>query len=111
MGQVNDFERMIMESDTYLIKFYFSITREEQAARFKEIKASPLKKWKISPVDERAQELWDEYTRYKEKMFEHTNQPNSPWIVIDANRKTEARIEALEHILSRIPGRDEEVLD
>ena len=103
MGQVNEFERMIMESDTYLIKFYFSISKEEQALRFKEIKSSPLKKWKMTPVDEKAQDLWDEYTKYKVKMFEHTNVPNSPWVIIDADRKTEARIEALQYILDHIP--------
>ncbi len=107
MGQVNEFERMIMESDTYLIKFYFSISKEEQAKRFKDIRKSPLKKWKITPVDEKAQELWDEYTRYKIKMFEHTNLPAAPWIVIEANRKTSARIDALKHILALIPGRKE----
>lgn len=106
MGQVNDFERMIIESDTYLIKFYFSIDKEEQSRRFKEIKNSPLKKWKITPVDERAQELWESYTDYKLKMFEHTNQANAPWVIIDANRKTDARIKALEHILKTIPFRE-----
>ena len=108
MGQVNEFERMILESHTYLIKFYFSISKEEQASRFKEIKASPLKRWKMSPVDERAQELWDEYTRYKVKMFEHTNTKNAPWKIIEANRKTEARIEALRHIIETIPYESKE---
>ncbi len=103
MGQVNEFERMVQESDTYLIKLYFSITKEEQARRFAEIRSNPLKKWKITPVDEHAQELWDEYTLYKERMFKVTNLASSPWKVIDANRKTEARIEALDYILSRLP--------
>lgn len=103
MGQVNEFERMILESDTYLIKFYFSITKSEQEERFEEIKSSPLKRWKMTPVDERAQELWDEYTDYKHKMFELTNTDLSPWVIINANRKTEARIEALQYILDNIP--------
>ncbi len=103
MGQVNDFERMVLESDTYLIKLYFSIDKSEQARRFKEIRSSPLKKWKITPVDERAQELWDNYTFYKEKMFKHTNLESSPWVIIEANRKTDARIEALQYILDHIP--------
>ncbi len=103
MGQVNDFERMICEKGLHLIKFYFSITKEEQAKRFEEIKKSPLKKWKMSPVDEKAQELWDEYTKYKEKMFEKTNTELHPWIIIKANRKTEARVEAIKHILEVIP--------
>ncbi len=103
MGQINEFERMIVESKTHLLKLYFSITKDEQAARFKEIKSSPLKKWKITPVDEAAQELWDEYTVYKERMFDHTNTKLVPWNIFDANRKTEARIEALMYILDNIP--------
>ena len=103
MGQVNAFEQMIIESGTYLIKFYFSITKAEQASRFKDIKKDPLKKWKMTPVDERAQELWNEYTAYKKKMFAQTNLPTSPWVIIDANRKTFARIEATEYVLKTIP--------
>ncbi|MEW7291878.1 polyphosphate kinase 2 [Aquimarina sp. 2304DJ70-9] len=103
MGQVNEFERMIVESNTYLIKFYFSITKEEQERRFRDIKSSPLKKWKMTRVDERAQELWDEYTKYKVKMFEHTNTKNSKWIIIEADKKTKARIETIQHVLDYIP--------
>jgi polyphosphate kinase len=73
MEHVNPFEKMIVDSGTYLIKLYFSISKDEQARRFAEIKASPLKRWKMSPVDEQAQELWDEYSRYKETMFSATN--------------------------------------
>ena len=102
---------MIIESDIYLVKFYFSISKEEQAKRFREIKSSPLKKWKITPVDEKAQELWDEYTKYKKWMFEKTNMPGSPWIIIDANRKTVARIKATEHILNIIPYEDVKLVD
>ncbi|WP_378173387.1 polyphosphate kinase 2 [Aquimarina sp. SS2-1] len=103
MGQVNDFERMLLESDTYLIKFYFSITKEEQTRRFKDIKTSPLKRWKMTTVDEKAQELWDEYTKYKLKMFEHTNTKLCPWIIIEADKKTKARVEAIRHVLDKIP--------
>lgn len=103
MGQINDFERMIQESDTHLLKLYFSITKEEQAKRFKEIKSSPLKRWKMTSVDENAQRLWNEYTDYKLKMFDKTNTKNAPWKIIDANKKTTARIEALQYILDNIP--------
>lgn len=103
MSQVNDFEKMLVQSDTYLIKFYFSITKKEQANRFEEIKNSPLKRWKMTPVDEKAQELWDEYTRYKEKMFEATNTKVAPWVIIDANKKSSARLQAITHILENIP--------
>jgi len=108
MNQVNDFERMVMQSDTYLIKFYFSITKEEQARRFKELKKNPLKRWKITPVDLRAQELWDEYTRYKVAMFEKTDTDDAPWFRIDADKKSEARIAAITHILNAIPYKTEE---
>lgn len=103
MSHVNEFERMIADSGTYLIKFYFSITKEEQARRFADIKSSTLKRWKMTPVDERAQELWDLYTTYKLKMFEKTNTELCPWIIIDANNKNAARLEATEHILKTIP--------
>ena len=103
MGQVNHFERMLIESGIRLIKFYFSITKEEQASRFEDIKSDPRKRWKITPVDLRAQELWDEYTRYKKRMFKVTNTEFSPWVIIDGNKKRQARIKAIEHLLHTIP--------
>ncbi len=108
MSQVNEFEKMLIESDTYLIKFYFSITKDEQARRFEDIKENPLKRWKMTPVDERAQELWDEYTEYKEMMFAKTNSDHAPWKIIDANQKSKARLEAINHVLSTIPFETEE---
>lgn len=103
MNQVNEFERMITESGIRLIKFYFSISKDEQAKRFEEIKNSPLKKWKFSAVDENALELWDDYTAYKKRMFEQTNSELAPWIVIKANRKSRARVEAIQKLLEIIP--------
>lgn len=103
MNQVNDVEKMIIESGVILVKLYFSITKDEQEYRFKDIKESPLKKWKYSPVDQKALDLWDKYTDYKEKMFEKTNTEIAPWQIIKANKKTKARIEALEYILQQIP--------
>jgi len=103
MGQVNEFEKMIIESDTILVKLYFSISKREQAKRFADIKKSPLKQWKMSAVDRKAQALWDEYTKYKMQMFDNTNTTLAPWIIIEANRKTEARIEAIEHVLRIVP--------
>ena len=103
MSQVNDFEKMLIESDTHLIKLYFSISKKEQARRFKEIKENPLKRWKMTAVDEKAQALWDDYTRYKRKMFEATDTKHAPWKIIDANNKANARLEAIEHILNVIP--------
>ncbi len=103
MSQVNDFERMITESGIHLVKIYMSISKKEQAKRFEDIKNDPLKQWKMTKVDERAQELWDNYTEYKKAMFSKTNTKISPWKVIRANRKTEARINVINHILKRIP--------
>ena len=103
MSQVNHFEKMLIQSDTYLIKLYFSISKKEQAKRFEEIKSDPLKQWKMTKLDEKAQVLWDQYTEYKNAMFERTNTAISPWKIIRANRKTEARVNAINHILKRIP--------
>lgn len=103
MNQVNDFERMITESGIRLVKMYMSISKKEQAKRFEDIKSNPLKQWKMTAVDERAQELWDEYTQYKNKMFEKTKEGIVSWKIIRANKKTFARVSAIHHILNSIP--------
>jgi polyphosphate kinase 2 len=106
MNQVNDFERMIIDSGVRLVKFYFSISKDEQSRRFEDIKASPVKKWKFSKVDETALELWDNYTEYNAKMFAQTNTEIAPWIIIRANKKSKARIEVIEKLLDLIPYRN-----
>ena len=103
MNQVNDFERMLVESGIRLIKCYFSITKKEQARRFDEIRSDPRKRWKLTPVDARAQELWDDYTTYKKRMFEATDSAHATWTILDANDKSAARLAAIEHILGAIP--------
>ncbi|UMB54798.1 polyphosphate kinase 2 [Lutibacter sp. A64] len=103
MNQVNDFERMITESGIRLVKIYMSISKKEQAKRFEEIKNNPLKQWKMTPVDEKAQELWDVYTEYKNKMFKKTAKNTVSWKIIKANKKTIARVNAINHILKSIP--------
>jgi polyphosphate kinase 2 len=103
MKQVNEFERMITESGIRLVKIYMSISKREQAKRFEDIKNDPLKHWKMTPVDEKAQELWDVYTGYKAKMFANTALGGLPWKVIRANKKIFARIAAINHILKSIP--------
>ena len=103
MNQVNNFEQMLIESGVRLVKFYFSISKDEQARRFKDIKASPVKKWKFSPVDQTALERWDDYTDYKNKMFEKTNTKIAPWIVIKANKKMRARVEVVQKLLEIVP--------
>ena len=112
MSQVNEFEKMLIQSKIKIVKFYLSITKNQQLKRFNDIKADPLKRWKMTPVDERAQELWDQYTEYKKKMFEHTNTELCPWKIIRANRKTQARIAVIKHILREIPypQKDESLL-
>ncbi|SDS08801.1 polyphosphate kinase 2, PA0141 family [Polaribacter sp. KT25b] len=103
MNQVNDFERMILESGIHLVKIYMSISKKEQAKRFEDIKNDPLKQWKMTKLDEKAQLLWDQYTEYKNAMFAKTNTKISPWKIIRANRKTEARVNVINHILKSIP--------
>jgi polyphosphate kinase 2 len=103
MNQVNQFEQMITESGIRVVKFYFSISKDEQSRRFEDIKSSPVKKWKFSKVDESALKLWDDYTSYKAKMFEKTNTEIAPWIIIRANKKSKARVEVIEKLLELIP--------
>jgi polyphosphate kinase 2 len=103
MNQVNEFERMITESGIRLVKIYMSISKKEQAKRFEDIKNNPLKQWKMTPVDEKAQELWEVYTDYKNKMFSKTKEGPVSWKIIKANRKTYARVAAINHILKSIP--------
>lgn len=110
MNQVNNFEKMITESGIRLVKMYMSISKREQAKRFEDIRNNPLKQWKMTAVDEQAQMLWDKYTLYKDMMFEKTLDGPVPWKIIKANRKTEARVGAINHILNSIPyDRDREV--
>lgn len=103
MNQVNEFEKMILESGIHLVKIYMSISKKEQAKRFADIKSNPLKQWKMTKLDEKAQILWDQYTEYKNAMFQKTNTEISPWKIIRANRKTEARVNVINHVLERIP--------
>ena len=103
MNQVNQFEKMIIDSGIRVVKIYFSITKEEQSRRFEDIKSSPVKKWKFSKVDQTALERWDDYTSYKTKMFEQTDTEIAPWYIIDANRKSRARVESIEKLLELMP--------
>lgn len=100
MRQTPEFEHMLVEDGVEIVKFWFSISKEVQAARFESRRNNPLKQWKLSPIDERGQELWDDYTRYKERMFSLTHTSFSPWIIVKANDKRAARLESIRHVLS-----------
>jgi polyphosphate kinase 2 len=100
MIQVPEFENMLYESDTTIIKFWFSVSKEEQQIRFEKRLKNPLKKWKFSPVDEKGQELWDEFTNYKNQMFSRTHNSFSPWVMIKSNDKMRARLESIKYVLS-----------
>ena len=103
MRQAPEFERNLVRSGIVLIKFWFSVSRQEQRRRFKERKSHPLKQWKLSPVDMASLDKWDEYTRAKEAMFFHTDTADSPWTVIKSDCKKRARLNALRYVLHRAP--------
>lgn len=108
MRQVPEFEHMLFEDGITLIKFWFSISKEEQVRRFRTREKNPLKQWKLSPIDEKAQKLWDAYTKYKEIMFSRTHTTFSPWVIVQANNKRKARVESMRYVLSSLDyeGRD-----
>jgi polyphosphate kinase 2 len=101
MVQVPAFEHMLYEDGVILIKFWFSISKDEQQKRFKSRMNNPLKVWKFSPVDEMGQKLWASYTHYKEQMFSKTHTTFSPWIIVKSNDKREARLESIRYVLSK----------
>lgn len=102
MLQVSQFEKMLHEDGIELVKFWFSISKEEQEKRFASRRKNPLKQWKMSPVDEKAQALWDQYTQYKQQMFERTHTSVGPWVIVQANLKRKARIESIRYVLSTL---------
>ncbi|MBT8540137.1 polyphosphate kinase 2 [Polynucleobacter paneuropaeus] len=100
---VPDLERMIINSGTILIKYWFSISDEEQYNRFMMRIHDPLKQWKLSPMDLESRRLWEAYTKAKETMLERTHIPEAPWWVVAANDKKKARLNCISHLLSQIP--------
>jgi len=101
MVQVPEFEHLLYEDNLKIIKFWFSISQEEQKKRFDDRLSNPLKRWKFSPVDMKGQELWGKYTHYKEQMFSKTHTNFSPWIIVKTNNKKEARLESMRYVLSQ----------
>ena len=102
LHEVPFFERRLVNSGIILIKLYFSVSKEEQAKRFKERKTNPLKQYKLSPIDEYSQKLWDKYTIAEYSMFMASHTENTPWTVIHSNDKKKARINCIKHILSQV---------
>lgn len=98
-----EFERMLVRSGIQLIKYWFSISDEEQQARFMGRIQDPLKQWKLSPMDLESRRRWEDYTRAKEIMFERTHIPEAPWWVVQANNKKKARLNCIHHLLSQMP--------
>ncbi len=103
MRQTPQFERQLVRSGVHLIKFWFSVSREEQRRRFKERKAHPLKQWKLSPIDLASLDKWDDYTKAKEAMFFETDTADSPWTVIKSDCKKRARLNAMRYLLQKLP--------
>ena len=101
MRQVPEYEHMLYEDGVHLIKFWFSISKEEQLKRFQKRAHNKLKQWKLSPVDLVSQEKWDVYTDHKERMFSKTHTSFSPWTIIKTNDKKTARLESIRHVLAQ----------
>lgn len=101
-----NFERMLIRSGIFLIKYWFSVSEEEQEKRFKGRIKDPTKRWKLSPMDLKSRELYIDYSKAKDEMFAYTDTKISPWYVVDADDKKRARMNCIHHLLSMIPYED-----
>jgi polyphosphate kinase len=112
MRQAPELERMLVRSGIRLYKYWFSVTREEQRARFLARETDPLKMWKLSPIDKASLDRWDEYTEAKEAMFFYTDTADAPWVIVKSNDKKRARLNCMRHFLSTIdyPNKNAEVV-
>ena len=111
LRQCPEFERMLVNSGVRLVKYWFSVSRQEQMRRFISRRDDPLKQWKLSPLDIRSLDRWDDYRKAKTAMFFHTDTGDAPWVVIKSDDKKRARINCLRHFLSLLeyPDKDLEV--
>ncbi|MBP6447009.1 MAG: polyphosphate kinase 2 [Saprospiraceae bacterium] len=109
MRQAPEFERNLVRSGIILIKFWFSVSRDEQKRRFKDRETHPLKQWKLSPIDKASLNKWDEYTEAKEKMFYHTDTSDAPWTVVKSDCKKRARLNAMRYLLHKIPYENKDI--
>jgi polyphosphate kinase 2 len=103
---VPEFERMLVRSGIKLIKYWFSITDQEQQLRFLMRIHDPLKQWKLSPMDLQSRVRWEEYTKAKEDIFARTNIPEAPWCIVEADDKQRARLNCIRHLIDQIPYTD-----
>jgi polyphosphate kinase 2 len=101
-----EFERMLIRSGIILIKYWFSVSDEEQERRFQDRIDTPTKRWKLSPMDLESRARWVEYSKAKDAMFNYTDTKQSPWFVVNANDKKRARLNVIAHLLSMIPFED-----
>jgi polyphosphate kinase 2 len=101
-----EFERMLIRSHIKLIKYWFSVSDEEQERRFRERARDPRKRWKLSDIDLESMDRWDEYSRAKDEMFKYTDIKQAPWYVVNAEDKRRARLNCIHHLLSKIPYQD-----
>jgi polyphosphate kinase len=101
-----EFERMLLRSGITLIKYWFSVSDEEQERRFQARLADPTKRWKLSPMDLHSRARWLDYSKAKDEMFAHTDSKQSPWLVVRSDNKRRARLNVISHLLSRIPYHD-----
>jgi polyphosphate kinase 2 len=102
-NDVTEFERMLVRSGIRLVKYWFSITDQEQQLRFLMRIHDPLKQWKLSPMDLQSRIRWEDYTKAKEETFERTNIPEAPWFIVEGNDKKQARLNCISHFLSMVP--------
>ena len=112
MRQCPDMERMLVRSGMTLIKFWFSVSREEQRRRFLARETDPLKQWKLSPIDRASLDKWDAYTEAKEAMFFYTDTADAPWTIVKSDDKKRARLNAMQRFLAQIAydGKDRSVV-
>jgi polyphosphate kinase len=101
-----EFERMLLHSGITLVKYWFSISDEEQDRRFQDRLGNPLKRWKLSEMDIDGRDRWEEYSRAKDEMFKYTDTKESTWWVVDGNDKKRARLNTIGHLLTQIPYED-----
>ena len=101
-----EFERMLVRSGITLIKYWFSVSDEEQEVRFRSRLKDPARRWKLSPMDLESRDRWVEFSKAKDEMFAHTNIPEAPWFTVEADDKRRARLNCIRHLLSKVPYED-----